>query len=343
MLRALGYLAPPEQRAEMAGMDAKDGMAVYAALQEARQLAQLAEWARAEALLDEVLAAAPNNVTARNVLALAAVRRGDYAAAERIYGESLARDPRQHRVLGALGALALRRRDLDAATTRFQEALVLAPTYVEAMSNLGFIAAMRRDDAGAEAWYRKAIALDPTYPHVHRRLGDLFYDRHDWARALEYYRRVRVAVPSSFEVVIQAGNAARFLGDDATARRYYADAARLRPDSWIPPYSLACLAALRGDVDPALAALDDAVARGLALPDLLDDNDHFAALRATPAWAPLMARVQAAAILRPPRLSCCAEDCLDTTKAVPLPRLPPLGERRNDRCDHGWLRGACSP
>lgn len=301
MLRALGYLAPPEQRAEMAGMDPKDGMPIYAKLQEARQLAQLAQWERAEALLGEVLAAAPNNVTARNVLALSAVRRGDYAAAERIYQASLGRDARQHRVLGALGALALRRNDLDLATTRFQEALVLAPTYVEAMSNLGFIAASRDDDAGAEAWYRKAIALDPTYPHVHRRLGDLFYDRHDWTRALEYYRRVLVAVPSSFEVVIQAGNTARFLDDDATARRYYADAAALRPDSWIPPYNLACLDALDGDVAPAMAALDEAVARGLALPDLLDDNDDFASLRATPQWAPLMARVQAAAILRPPR------------------------------------------
>jgi tetratricopeptide (TPR) repeat protein len=120
MLRALGYLAPPEQRAEMAGMDPKDGMAVYAKLQEARQLAQLQEWARAEALLNDVLAAAPNNVTARNILALAAVRRGDLERAERMYEESLRRDPRQHRVLGALGALALRRHHLHTATARFQ-------------------------------------------------------------------------------------------------------------------------------------------------------------------------------------------------------------------------------
>lgn len=78
-------------------------------------------------------------------------------------------------------------------------------------------------------------------------------------------------------------------------------AATLRPDSWIPPYNLACLDALRGDAAPALASLDDAVARGLASPDLLDDNEDFASLRATPQWGPLMARVQAAAILRPSR------------------------------------------
>jgi arylsulfatase A-like enzyme len=36
MLRALGYLAAPEARAEMAGIDPKDGMALYGKLQEAR-------------------------------------------------------------------------------------------------------------------------------------------------------------------------------------------------------------------------------------------------------------------------------------------------------------------
>jgi Tfp pilus assembly protein PilF len=84
-LQALGYLAPPEQRAEMAGLDAKDGIALYARLQEARQLAQRDRWDQARTLLEDVLATAPANVTARNLLALAAVRGGDLDEAERHY------------------------------------------------------------------------------------------------------------------------------------------------------------------------------------------------------------------------------------------------------------------
>src|SRR5262249_60687949 len=101
MRRAPGYPAPPEQRAEMGGMDPKEGMALYAKLQEARQRAQAGEWDRTKELLAEVLALAPENVTARNVLALAAVRHGDYDEAERQYQASLAKQPNQHRVYGA--------------------------------------------------------------------------------------------------------------------------------------------------------------------------------------------------------------------------------------------------
>ncbi|MCW5893133.1 MAG: tetratricopeptide repeat protein [bacterium] len=190
---------------------------------------------------------------------------------------------------------------MDEAERRFRAALELAPSYVEAMSNLGGVAAVRGDAAGAEAWYERAIAVDPSYPHVHRRLADLFYDRHDWARALAYYRRVLAALPTPFEVLVQAGNAARFLGDDAAARDYYAAAGRVRADSWIPPYNLACLAALAGDAGGALALLGEAADLGLAAPPLLDDNDDFASLRATPEWTQLAARVQTAAIVRPRR------------------------------------------
>ncbi len=299
MLRALGYVAPPEQRAEMAGMDPKDGMAIYAKVQEARQLAQNGRWDRADALLDETVRAAPENVTARNLLAFSAAQRGDLDEAERQYVASLTQQPRQQRVYGALGAIALRRGDLDAAERRFHQALELAPTYVEAMSNLGFIEAIRDHGDAAQAWYERAIAVDPAYPHVYRRLADLYYDRKDYTRALDYYRKVLASLPRYFEVLIQAGNSSRFLGDADGAAAYYADAARVRNDSWIPPYNLACLRAVTGDPEAALALLGQAVDRGFGVPRMLDENDDFAPLRAQSGWNALAVRVQTAAASRP--------------------------------------------
>ena len=295
MLRALGYLAPPEERAEMGGRDPKDGMALYTKLQEARQCAQAGEWERAQTILTEVLAIAPENVTARNVLALCAVRRGDYEEAERQYAASLERQPNQHRVHGALGSLAIRRDDLEAAEQHFRRALEMAPGYVEAMSNLGWIAAARGDGAGAQAWYERAIALDPAYPHVYRRLADLYYDRKDWPHAREYYARVLVALPQYFDVLIQAGNAARFAGDDVAAADAYAEAARARPDAWIAPYNLACLRAAGGDPDGAFELLGQAIDRGLEGPALLDGNRDFETLRRMAAWPALRARLGTAA------------------------------------------------
>jgi Tfp pilus assembly protein PilF len=279
----------------MGGVDPKDGMKIYAQLQEARQLAQVGEWDRCVQLLNEVLAVAPENVTARNVLALAAVRRGDLDEAERQYLTSLARQPHQHRVLGALGALALRRGDLDGAEKRFHEGLAMAPSYVEAMSNLGFVAAMRGDDAGAQQWYERAITVDPTYPHVHRRLADLFYDRKDWAHALDNYKKALALLPRFFEVLIQAGNTARFQGDVPTATAFYEDARRVRPDSWIPAYNLACLLGTNGDPAQALTLLGQAVDLGLAAPNLLTGNDDFTQVRALPGWSQVLAKAERAA------------------------------------------------
>jgi arylsulfatase A-like enzyme/Tfp pilus assembly protein PilF len=292
MLHALGYLAPPEERAEMAGRDPKDGIVLYAKLQEARQLVAAKQWERAQALLVDVLDTVPENVTARNLLALGAVQRGDFGEAELQYRESLARQPRQHRVLGALGALALRNDDLDTAESRYRESLAIAPTYVEAMSNLGFIATLRGDQAGAQAWYEQATALDPTYPHVNRRLADLFYDRQEYARARDHYARVLETLPAYFAVLIQAGNTARFLGDAREAARYYGEAARVRPDSWIPPYNTACLQALAGDSAGALASLAAAVDHGFDSIPLLDGNEDFASLRGLAAWEALHARIR---------------------------------------------------
>jgi Tfp pilus assembly protein PilF len=295
MLRALGYLAAPEQRAEMAGMDPKDGMALYAKLEAARHRAQLEDWAGAETLLREILAVAPGNVTARNVLALAAIRQGRLDEAEREYEASLARQPRQQRVLAALGALALQRGRMDDAERRYREALALAPAYVEAMTGLGFIQAQRGDEAGAEAWYEQAVAADPAYPHAYRRLADLFYGRKDYARALAYYERALAVLPRDFAALIQAGNSARFVGDSEKAAEHYRAAQAVRPDSWIPPYNLACLRSLDGRPDAALALLNDALRTGFASPQLLEENDDFDAIRGMPPYRTVLAEARVAA------------------------------------------------
>ena len=211
---------------------------------------------------------------------------------EREYQESLAKQPRQHRVYGALGALALHRGDLDEGERRFHKALDLAPNFVEAMSNLGWVEAARGNEAGAEAWYQRAIAADPSYPHVYRRLADLYYDRKDWTHALEYYRRVLTALPNFFEVLIQAGNSARFLDDTQTAVAYYDEAAKVHADSWIPPYNLACLRAIGGDPQAAMVLLGQAVDLGFGGTKLLDTNEDFASLRSLPEWPQLVARAE---------------------------------------------------
>src|SRR4029453_2845431 len=121
---------------------------------------------------------------------------------------------------------------------------------------------------------------------------DLFYDRGDYARALENYRRAIAVLPRGFEVLIQAGNSARFLGDAAGAAEYYATAGRVRPDSWVPPYNTACLRAVNGDPQAALSLLGDAMALGFASPQLLERNEDFDPVRPLPGWPDLLGGVR---------------------------------------------------
>lgn len=138
--------------------------------------------------------------------------------------------------------------------------------------------------AEAQAWYDKALAADPAFPQPWRLAGDLSYQRGDWAAARANYAKVLAKIPNEFEVLIQSGNCSRRLGDDAAALDAFGRAEALRPDSWIPAYNRACLAAARGRLPEAEALLLEASARGLGDPGLLARDEDLAAIRNTDAF-----------------------------------------------------------
>ncbi|HEX4960578.1 MAG TPA: sulfatase-like hydrolase/transferase [Thermoanaerobaculia bacterium] len=292
-LQALGYLAPRASREAMAGIDPKDGMVLYTKLEDARHFAQQGKWDQSERLLQEVLAATPANVTAVNILALVQMRQGDFAAARNEYLRSLSLDPKQARVHAMLGTLSLLGDDLDAAERSYRQALAITPSFVEALSNLGMVALLRGNKQEAEDWYRKAIAADPGFPRVYRRVADLYYERGEFAKALENYRKTLAAEPNDFEAIVQAGNSARHLGDPKTAAELFARAAKLRPDSWVPTYNEACLAAVQGDAAKALGLLQGLRGKRFPRLDLLEKDPDLAAVRNLPGFGPLRAELAA--------------------------------------------------
>ncbi|HXU44016.1 MAG TPA: tetratricopeptide repeat protein, partial [Thermoanaerobaculia bacterium] len=293
-LRALGYLAPRGQREAMAGIDPKDGMVLYQKLEDARHLAQNEHWQEAEKLIREILAATPKNVTCWNILALARLRQNDGQGARDAYLRSLAVEPNQARVFAMLGSVSLLEGDLTGAERQYKKALELSPGFVEAMSNLGLLAALKGDREQALAWNRKALALDPSFPRAYRRLADIYYERGEWGKALYNYRQVIKIARSDFAALVQAGNSARRLERPLDAERFFRKAARLRPDSWIPDYNLACLKASRGDAPGALADLEKLAGKGFHRADLLARDSDLAAVRALPGFAALEAKVRAA-------------------------------------------------
>ena len=290
-LQALGYVAPRGQRESMGGIDPKDGMPLYNKLEDARHLAQQKKWPESQALLEEVVKATPKNVTAISILGLAHLRQGRFAEARKQYLRALEIDPRQARVYVMLGSIALAEGDLDGAERHYRQALQISPGFVEAISNLGMIAALRGDDAGAERWYEKAIAADPGFPWVYRRLADLWYERRDYAKALQDYEKTLSVVPDDFNSLIQAGNCARRTGDSRRAADFFSRARKLRPESWIPLYNLACLRAVEGNPQEALRLLQDAAGKGFGRAGLLRADKDLAPVRALAGWDGLLAGV----------------------------------------------------
>jgi len=258
-LRALGYLAPDKQSAAAPGMDPKDGLALYSKLEDARHAAQRQDYPASERLLREILTAAPNHLTAHNVLGLVLTRMGRYAEAESEYHASLAIDPSQGNVNHLLGVLAVRQGKLDEAAAQCRKALELSPNLVESMVVLGFIAMQQDKQDEAEQWYKRAIVAEPEMPRAQLAYADLFFLRENYREALTYYRNVITATPNHFGATIQAGLCAQRVQAYPEAEKLFLRARDLRPDSWVPVYDLGCLKAEQGEVEAALGFLTAAV------------------------------------------------------------------------------------
>ena len=114
--------------------------------------------------------------------------------------------------------------------------------------------------------------------------------------------------------------------DTETAARFYAKASDTRPDSWIPPYNLASLRAISGDPEQAMRLLDRVIHLGFTAPQLLDQNDDFASVRARPGWRS-WSRARAAAAAAPRRSAL-------TDRIGPPARWPPGTGRRARRTTH---------
>lgn len=291
-LISLGYLSRESDREKMTGLDPKDGLPIYNLLEDARHLAQQQRWQEAEELLRTILAQIPAHVSARNVLAMALLRQDRIDEAVEQYKLSLASDPNQARVLSMLGGIELSRERLGEAEKLFRAALAITPGFVEAVANLGFLADLRGDAETARGYYRQALEADPNFPRAHRLAADWYYEKEQWAEALAAYREVLAIVPSDFESTLQAGSSLRRLGRREEAEQLFLKAAELRPDSWIPLYNRACLAAVSGEPEAALELLRGLGEKGFRSFDLLRGDEDLAAVRRLPEYPALLAKLR---------------------------------------------------
>ena len=258
MLRALGYVADPEAKKGLEGMDPKDGVQVYAQLQNARQLFHDGDYAACTRLLEPLLATMPKNVSALNTVAQCESRMGNGKAAERYYLRSLAADPRQHFALVELGRLQMAEGQVDNARASFRKALDVLPASVEAMSLLGYLNLIHGSRDEARSWFDRAIAEDPTYAQSYIGYGDLYATEQRYREAKESYAKAAELQPRSFHAWFNGGLCALRLGEVETAERYLIRAAEVDPNALLSNQNTAALQA-----DPRLARFKVALSKAM--------------------------------------------------------------------------------
>lgn len=291
-LQSLGYLQGASERKSMAGIDPKDGIKIYAKLEEARHFAQREEWLESERVLREILAQYPQHSSARSVLALTLLQQQRIDEAKKEYLNVLQYDGEQARALLMLGVLELRQGKLNEAETFFKATLAKSPGFVEAITNLGMVALLRGDEAQAAAFHEQALKLDPTFPLAMRRLGDMLFDRRDFAGALVQYKRAIEKNPRDFRALIQAGLAARYTNDAPAALDYFVRAGKASREGWQAFYNEACLHAVEKRPMESLQRLRDAIEREPNVASLARDDRDFDPLRKMPEFATLLASIE---------------------------------------------------
>lgn len=194
---------------------------VQEALHRAMELARAGQGELAARLLRDILAKAPRQPDALQLLGMLARQRGDNEEAVGFFRQSLAANPRQPNVLNNLGNALLDLGRHDEAIGSYREALKLVPDYVDARTNMGLAQLAADDPAAARETLEIAIRTAPRDGKAWSALG----------RALRTEGRL----------------------DDAIAA--FATALEIRPNNIATMHNMGVALRLSGKVEDALALL----------------------------------------------------------------------------------------
>lgn len=185
--------------------------------------------------------------------------RGQFAQAERVCRQIIAARPANgdaHNILGVtLAALG----QTDEAIAVLRRAIKINPQAASYHANLGEILRLAGQLDEAASVIDEAIRLDPQNPQALNNRGIIQYERKQFADAVESYQRALELRPTMAEAHNNLGNALRLLGDVDGALHAYQEALTQRevyPEAY---NNLGTLLQLDGKMEEAEHALRKAI------------------------------------------------------------------------------------
>jgi len=122
---------------------------------QAEALVRQGQWDQGIILLKQLLATAPNDLKAHNLIGIALTAKGDIAAADQ----------------------------------EFKHALQIDPRFYPALKNLAINEIGQKDMASAQKHLTEALALAPNDPVIHAYLGEIAYTRHGYKTAAGHWEK----------------------------------------------------------------------------------------------------------------------------------------------------------
>jgi tetratricopeptide (TPR) repeat protein len=185
--------------------------------------------ARGPSTVDEAIAKAQHgrvNVSPAKAIEMAGqlYSRRQYAQAERVCRQIIAARPANadaHNILGvSLAALG----QTKEAVAELKRAIKINPDAPSYKANLGEILRQSGSLDEAAEVLESAIKLDPNNPQALNNLGIIQYEKRRFKQAVDYYRRALAINPNMAEALNNLGNASRMTGDIDGALHAYQEA-----------------------------------------------------------------------------------------------------------------------
>jgi TolB-like protein/tetratricopeptide (TPR) repeat protein len=209
----------------------------------------------------------------------------DYPAAARHLEQGLAYDPANLDVIGVASSIARRLGRMELAIALGEYQVARDPVAVDGYDALGlaYRYAGRLDDSIAA--YRKLLSLAPDAGWEHTALCNVLLQKGDAAAALEEARKEPIEVFRLGALVMTY----QALGRKAESDAAFVELTRKYPDT--KPFSMAVIAASRGDRDRAFALLEKAGRQHDIDVGSLTVYPSLAVLHDDPRWLPLLRKL----------------------------------------------------
>jgi len=254
-----------------------------------RQVAQLLALAQGEVAIADYehdIKRNPKDAAPHNNLGTVYYQLGRYDEAIAAYQRAIELDPKLAQPHHGLGIVYGDLGRYDEAIAAYQRAIELDPNFAAPHNNLGnvYYQLGRYDEAIAA--YQRAIELDPKLAQPHHGLGNVYYQLGRYDEAIAEYQRASELDPKIATVHSSLAACYRKLGNQAK----YAEQIKIARDVMATEneYNRACLEAICGNVDEALALLKVALEKKPSRLELARRDPDFEFIRDDPRFKALV-------------------------------------------------------